>query len=236
MDKLNVRIETLTNENYPIWAMQIEALLDSKDLFEDVISQDEPIKNEKDENSIKLHAEWSKKNREAYSLLILTISPNLAIIFKGVKNAKKIWCALKERFEGEIEDKIMNLYLQLSKLTKHNHESVDQYMIRAQGLTTEITQLGKEITERELVRYIVEGLSGKFNDITTSLIANRGITLSQLRHILVDYEKKITESKKDNSAFRTKENKNKRCFICNKIGHLKIQCWFNATNKNNFLT
>lgn len=143
MDKFNIRIENLTNENYPIWSMQVEALLDSKDLFDDVIINEEPVKQENDADSIASYNAWYKKNKEAYSLIILTISPEIAIIFKGVKNAKQIWLSLKERFEGEREDKVMNLYLHMTKLKKLNRENIGQYITRAQGLSREIIQLGK---------------------------------------------------------------------------------------------
>lgn len=233
MDRFNVKIETLTNENYPIWEMQVEALLDSKGLYDDVILKDEPVKTEGDPISISAYNEWHKKNKEAYSLIILSISPEIAIIYKGIKNAKTIWSSLKERFEGVIEDKVMNLYLQMTKLRKLNQETIDQYITRAQGLSSEITQLGKKIDERELVRYIVEGLPEKYNPISATLIVNRGITLSHLRQILLDFEKKLGESKPNVSAFRTSVHKNKICYICRKSGHLQKQCWYNPQNKRN---
>lgn len=235
MDKFNVKIETLTNDNYPIWEMQMEALLDSKDLFDDVIIKNEPIKIESNAESVTAYNEWLKKNKEAYSLIILSISPEIAIIFKGIKNAKQIWNSLKTRFEGEVEDKIMNLYLKLTKLKKINNENIDHYITRAQGLSNEISQLGRKITERELVRYIVEGLPEKYNVITATLIANRGITLSHLRQVLLDFENKIPESRNNLSAsvFRSTVSKNKKCFICSKTGHFQNQCWFNPQNKKN---
>lgn len=44
------------------------------------------------------------KNKEVYRLMILTISPLISVIYKSIKNARKIWFSVKERFEGEIKD------------------------------------------------------------------------------------------------------------------------------------
>lgn len=46
MDFKSENIEMLTGNNYVVWSMKMEALLDAKDLFEDVIINDEPTKKE----------------------------------------------------------------------------------------------------------------------------------------------------------------------------------------------
>lgn len=34
---------------------------------------------------------------------------------------------MKDKFEGKVEDKIMDLFLKMTKLKKFNQESIDQY-------------------------------------------------------------------------------------------------------------
>ncbi|UYV61181.1 hypothetical protein LAZ67_1003719 [Cordylochernes scorpioides] len=208
----------------------MEAILDSKDLFEDVIVNDEP-----DFTKNKLEYDiWKKKNREAYSLIILSLSDDLTIIFRGDKRAKRIWYDIKKRFEGSLENKRIDLMLDLARLKLNPNENVNMYIVRAQKLAQEITQLGKTVTERELVRYIVEGLTPNFDTITAALSINREISLPDLRQTLLDFEKKRQDrSKNPENAFRSSGNqfKEKSCFICKRNGHFKKDCWFNLTTK-----
>ncbi|UYV74494.1 hypothetical protein LAZ67_11003683 [Cordylochernes scorpioides] len=191
MDVFNsTKIEYLNDRNYAIWSMRMEALLEAKQLFE-VIANQTPIKNERDPTSIKIFEDWSRKNNETLGYMILSMSPEIAIIYKGIKNARQIWNSLRERFEGETEDKAMNLFLELTKLKKQHNENIDNYITRAQGLCNQISQLGKFISERELVRYIIEGLPDNYSSISTALVMNRNIPIGNLRQILLDFEKKM---------------------------------------------
>ncbi|UYV69112.1 hypothetical protein LAZ67_6002474, partial [Cordylochernes scorpioides] len=226
------KIEQLTENNYTTWSMKMEAILDSKDLFEDVIVNDEP-----DFTKNKLEYDiWKKKNREAYSLILLSLSDDLTIIFRGDKRAKRIWYDIKKRFEGSLENKRIDLMLDLARLKLNPNENVNMYIVRAQKLAQEITQLGKTVTERELVRYIVEGLTPNFDTIAAALSINREISLPDLRQTLLDFEKKRQDrSKNHENAFRSSGNqfKEKSCFICKRKGHFKKDCWFNPNNKGN---
>ncbi|UYV83708.1 hypothetical protein LAZ67_23002187 [Cordylochernes scorpioides] len=175
-------------------------------------------------------------NREAYSLIILSLSDDLTIIFRGDKRAKRIWYDIKKRFEGSLENKRIDLMLDLARLKLNPNENVNMYIVRAQKLAQEITQLGKTVTERELVRYIVEGLTPNFDTIAAALSINRGISLPDLRQALLDFEKNRQDrSKIHENAFRSSGNqfKEKSCFICKRKGHFKKDCWFNPDNKGN---
>ncbi|UYV84430.1 hypothetical protein LAZ67_X002144 [Cordylochernes scorpioides] len=193
----------------------MEAILDSKDLFEDVIVNDEPdFTNNTLEYDI-----WKKKNREAYSLIILSLSDDLTIIFRGDKRVKRIWYDIKKRFEGSLENKRIDLMLDLARLKLNPNEN-----------------LGKTVTERELVRHIVEGLTPNFDTITAALSINREISLPDLRQTLLDFEKtRQDRSKNPENAFRSSGNqfKEKSCFICKRKGHFKKDCWFNPDNEGN---
>ncbi|GBO22723.1 hypothetical protein AVEN_164851-1 [Araneus ventricosus] len=128
------RIEPLNDSNYGIWSMKIEALLDAKDLFEEVIENEEPKITENDPESVREHKAWSKKNKEAMGILVLSLTAEQAIIYKGIKKAKDIWNEIKLRFEGAVEDRKIDLMLELTSLKKSQSESIEEYLTRAQGL------------------------------------------------------------------------------------------------------
>ncbi|GBO42326.1 hypothetical protein AVEN_184286-1 [Araneus ventricosus] len=98
--------------------MKIEALLDAKDLFEDVMENDEPKIKENDPESIREHKTWSKKNEEAMGILVLSLTAEQAIIYKGMKKAKDIWNEIKLRFQGDVEDRKIDLMLDRTQIAR----------------------------------------------------------------------------------------------------------------------
>ncbi|UYV68407.1 hypothetical protein LAZ67_5004230 [Cordylochernes scorpioides] len=100
----NTKIETLNDRNYAIWSMRLETLLEAKQPFE-VIENQMPTKKENDPLSINIYEDWSRKNKEALGYMTLSMSPEIANIYKEIKNAREIWNSLKENFEGKTEDK-----------------------------------------------------------------------------------------------------------------------------------
>ncbi|GBM54022.1 hypothetical protein AVEN_215396-1 [Araneus ventricosus] len=120
METMNfARIEPLNDSNYGIWSMKIEALSDAKDLFEDVIENEEPKIKENGPESIREHKAWSKKNKEAMGILVLSLTAEQTIIYKGINKAKDIWNEIKLRFEGAVEERKIDLMLELTSLKNH---------------------------------------------------------------------------------------------------------------------
>ncbi|UYV78056.1 hypothetical protein LAZ67_15003332 [Cordylochernes scorpioides] len=68
-----------------------------------MIENQMPTKNENDLLSIIIYDDWSRKNKDALGYMILSMSLEIAIIYKRIKNAREIRNSLKERFEGETE-------------------------------------------------------------------------------------------------------------------------------------
>lgn len=229
------KFDVLNGSNYPLWSMRMEALLDAKQLFEDVITNDEPNKN--DDARWKA---WSRKNKETLSLIILTLSPELAVVMMGVKSAKEMWLSLKTRFEGTIEDRSTDLLLELTTLKTKPDESIDAFITRAQGISRQINLLGRATSERELVRYIINGLPSHFDQISAALKLNRGITIVELLQTLREIENEIKIKKPDVKAYKTHEkqfnNNRTKCYHCGKIGHVAKNCYQRNSNSSKQMT
>ena len=58
-----------------------------------------------------------------------------------------VWKAIKTQFEGAVEDRRTDLLLDLTRLRKT--ESVEEYLTRSQGLSQQVNELGKQVTEDE---------------------------------------------------------------------------------------
>ncbi|UYV73744.1 hypothetical protein LAZ67_11000678, partial [Cordylochernes scorpioides] len=225
------KIELFTNSNYAIWSIKIEALLDSRDIFDDVINNPKPTKDDKNGDAFN---EWTKKNKQALGIIILSLSSDQAIAYKGIKNAQELWNAIKLRYEGEAEDKSMNLMLELTRLKKKYDESIEGYLTRSQGISRQLIEMGKAITDKKIIRYILEGLPDKYNNVITSILANRNMDFNGMRQNLLDFEKRNPERRQEHvKVYKTSSNQNKvkTCFCCGKTGHFQKDCWFKNRNK-----
>jgi len=213
-------IEKLTANNYGTWMMKLEAYLEAKGLW------DEVMKEPPDKEDLK--KDWMKKNKEVLSIIILTVSTDILPSIKGEKNAKSVWDKLKERYEGIAEERVIDLVFDLNTIKKRSNESIDGYLSRFESLVQEISQLGKQLTDREQIRYIIEGLPSFYDPVVNPILTNRTIKFNELRQMLLTFEKRNESSKHDQALKTTLKRSDVRlCFICKKTGHLKNQCWFN---------
>ncbi|UYV61392.1 hypothetical protein LAZ67_1004695 [Cordylochernes scorpioides] len=138
--------------NYPIWALKVGALLRGKKLFKCVISDPEP--DIKDEVAWQI---WSEKNDEAFGIIVTTLSDEQAGMFLDETKAKKVWDELKKIYTGNLEDKIIDIGLELKNIKMKNNESINEYMARAQNIASQSSSLGHQISQRELAFHIVRG-------------------------------------------------------------------------------
>ncbi|UYV82668.1 hypothetical protein LAZ67_22000457, partial [Cordylochernes scorpioides] len=228
------KIEPLTGTNYPIWALKVGALLRGKKLFKCVISDPEP--DIKDEVAWQI---WSEKNDEAFGIIVTTLSDEQARMFLDETKAKKVWDELKKIYTGNLEDKIIDIGLELKNIKMKNNESINEYMARAQNIASQSSSLGHQISQRELAFHIVRGIHPRLEKIAVVLRTRRELTLDEIRQSLREEENRInskmngSHSDENEQAYRSKDRRNhyqqnrqKECFVCHKKGHLAKDCWF----------
>ncbi|KAK2577043.1 hypothetical protein KPH14_000894 [Odynerus spinipes] len=154
------RIEPLTNKNYYVWSLKVDALLRSKKLYKEVIEADEPPVVENPESEAgKRRLKWEALNNEAFSFIILTLSAEQA-----------------------------DIGLELKNLQMGTHETVQEYITRAKNIVSRSAALGQLITDRELTFHIVRGLNAKFERIASVLRAQRSLSAEEIEQVLLEEE------------------------------------------------
>ncbi|UYV75901.1 hypothetical protein LAZ67_13001740 [Cordylochernes scorpioides] len=147
------KIEPLTGTNYQIWALKIGAVLRRRKLFKCVISDPEPDMEDKSSWEI-----WSDKNDEAFGIIITTLTNEQAGMFIGETNAKKVWDSLRKTYTGNLEDKIIDIGLELKNIKMKDNETVDEYITRAKNIAARSSSLGHQFPSKELSFHIVRGI------------------------------------------------------------------------------
>ncbi|UYV70259.1 hypothetical protein LAZ67_7002299, partial [Cordylochernes scorpioides] len=165
------KIEPLTGNNYQIWALKIGAVLRGRKLFKCVITDPEP--DMEDKSSLEI---WSDKNDEAFGIIITTLTNEQAGMFIGETNAKKVWDSLRKTYTGNLEDKIIDIGLELKNIRMKDNETVDEYITRAKNIAARSSSLGHQFTSRELSFHIVRGIhpSLRNNFLSVYELVNKG--------------------------------------------------------------
>jgi hypothetical protein len=100
---------------------------------------------------------------------------------------------------GRLEDSKIDATVELRSITMSDKETAADYVGRARNLASKCKSLSINITDRELVYYVVRGLNGKFNRIRSTLKTQRDKKL--------DYSSKVDHSRivKTNATIEAKK-------------------------------
>ncbi|UYV83303.1 hypothetical protein LAZ67_23000451 [Cordylochernes scorpioides] len=142
-------------------------------------------------------------------------------------------------YTGNLEDKIIDIGLELKNIKMKNNESINEYMARAKNIASQSSSLGHQISQRELAFHIVRGIHPRLEKIAVVLRIRRDLTLDEIRQSLREEENRMnfkmngSHSDENEQAYRSKDRRNhylqnrqKECFVCHKKGHLAKDCWF----------
>lgn len=232
---LTNKIEPLTDDNYYVWALKVGAILRNRKLYKDVIENEEPAPNAGSNRET-----WEAKNNEAFGIIILTLSSEQAGQFIGETNAKNVWKQLETRYAGNIEDRKIDIGLELKNIKMEANETVKAYITRARNISSRSASLGKIISMREIVYHVVRGISVRLEKVGSVLRAQKGLTLEEVEQILTEEETRLTKrngdtkhanyDRKDEKAYKTtgpnKKKNNNGCFVCGRNNHIAKQCYY----------
>lgn len=221
-------VPQLTATNYYVWAMKLEAVLSLKKV-KYVLTTSRPTGDREREK-------WDGDNDDVVSIIKLTLSDDQAMQFADETNAKDLWAKIKETYVGRLEDSKIDATVELRSISMGDKETGAEYVARARGLASKCKALGVNISDRELVYYVVRGLNGKFNRIRNTLKTQRDKKLDDILEDLREEERELINQKKSNDAAYTarggKHNAGKKCYVCKKPGHLAKTCWHRKSNDN----
>lgn len=98
---------------------------------------------------------WDSDNEDAVSIIQLTLSDDQAMQFADETNAKEMWGKIKKTCVGRLEDSKIDATVELRSITMGDKETASDYIARARGMATKCKSLNVNISDRELVYYVV---------------------------------------------------------------------------------
>lgn len=218
MNNQEENIEKLTNsENFHIWKFEINIHVSASNLTE-VLKETKPEQREK--------PEFQTKDAKVKKLILNSIDRKLKGHIINCQNAYEMYNKLCAIFEGS-EERNKSSLLQDFFNFKFENQTMSQLITDIENLRMRLNNLKQNIDDDMVISKILTCLPNQYKFFITAWESTPDDkkTLTNLTNRLLSEENRFIERRIEYKqvAFKT-ENKNIKCFKCNKIGHLKKDC------------
>jgi hypothetical protein len=154
------KLQPLSASKYFRWVVEIECILDMRDLW-CAVTEDAEYQALKDDT------ERAKKSRKAKSLLLLNIYPKLREAVIGMKTAKEAWDALKTRYHSSTEDRKAMLLQQLVSAKQKSGEKVPEFLSRVEGYVRELKEgCNETVSDAIIMGILMQGVCLHFRTLS----------------------------------------------------------------------
>ena len=143
---VTLSLSPLMPENYTVWAIKAEAILDAQGFWEVVSPADGAVVDE-------------KKDKLVRAQLFGALSEDLLMQVSTKKTAKEVWDSLKTRFVGADRVKAARLSTlrgEFDKLSMEEGESLDVYAGKIGGMAARYAGLGSTLGDATMVKKLLD--------------------------------------------------------------------------------
>ena len=138
----------------------------------------------------------------------------------------RAWDVLCKGFKSFQRPQLLKLIAQLTSLRKTSSESIVDYLTRADDMQLNLTLVSEGISEKKFVEIILKGQPKEHEKIATLVNYSKDEkTLEENKRDLINFNNKNVKTKTESVFF----NKERKCFNCQKIGHIAKECWLKKT-------
>jgi len=175
-DDAPIKLEGLCN--LVAWKEQVTRVLVEEDLLDFVSNPTAPLKYASQAELAcdvvsEEYEEWVNKDKKLRTFLVSSLSEFIANFVREWEHAWEIWSAVHEMCRNELVSKIKIAVKAEIKNTKKENQTVKDYVDRITGLIGALLALGDDVTEKEHVQYILDGLPEDYESLRT-IVRARG--------------------------------------------------------------
>lgn len=235
-------VEYLDVDNYATWSIRMQALLLSKGLWSAVTgtSTDE------------------EKDQKALAQIILHVKDHHLMTVGNCATAKIAWDTLKATYQAKTNARKMILRRELTQLKMSATEQLSVYASRAKTIQAQMSAAGDDVKDQELAMQFLAGLPPAYGMISTVLTASdKELKIDEILPKLLPVEQTIKPEHTSEAALAAKpgngykhrgysnrgkglqrqspqQQDNRRCYYCNRRGHLQHDCALKKRNESRF--
>lgn len=242
------KIEPLWETNWMPWRMRIEALLEEKDLLGYVNGTNMiPTAIDDSTSEVAKVQKW-KGDKKAQVVLKLTISDSEMVHILGAKTAADMWKQLELVKQNRGRQGINALRHRFLHIQASDDTNIIFHIAELRKIQAELHLMGSIIADDDFSSTLVASLPESWDSFTAAYQGAHSNTATITSHelaaiIIEEYRRRNDKSGSTEVAMFMKGPKNRgkrpigrgrdgrKCFNCQKEGHVKADCWAEGGGK-----
>ena len=188
-------------------------------------------------------ADYESKNNDIYAELLQCLDDkSVALIMRDAKNkGREALEILQEHYAGHSKPKIVGLYVNLANLEMKRNESMTDYILRAEKMSSLLKAAGETVSDGLLIAMVTKGLSPEYEtfavltsqrseepSFTAFKVALRNFQETRHMHNQYKTDEASTDAvlKLQTQPKKNQDDKPKRwCSHCKMSSHNNDVCW-----------
>ena len=186
--------EKLNGDNYKIWHLKIQYVLEEQEVLEAVnqvmeVPVDGPTAQHR--RDLDAYKAWKKKDSTAKGILISSMVDDLAFEYESYLTAHAVWVALKEKYSGVSLSKLRQLTIKFDSYKKRPNVSMVQHLREMSNMIRELKTAGHELTDEQQVQAVIRSLPDSWETMKQTLTHSESIkTFTDVsRHVELEAER-----------------------------------------------
>ena len=213
------KLETLLfsgkDEDFEYFAERFEARLHLLKLRTVLLDQ-ENLPEETDANFASEQNKLKEKQFEIWCELVQCLDrKSLSLVKTAKPSGTQAWKLLQDCFKSRQRPRIHQLLNKLTNLKMYSQESMRDYLMRAEELQLNLTDVGENVSDQMLCSVVLKGLPNSFASfVTVFKFSHEAKTFADLKRDLLNFDS-------DSCRGQPEQGTN---FMCGKLGHRQSEC------------
>ena len=149
---------------------------------------------------------WQRQDQLLVSWLFSSMTEGVLARMVKCESAAQVWSTIQIYFAAQIRAKVSQFKSQLQR-TKKNDLSMNEYLLKIRKLVDLLNLVGNEISVKDHVESICEGLTEEYETFVVSTIArNDEFTVEEIEALLLSHEARIERKNEDLDLPRQKSS------------------------------
>ena len=231
MEKIGLTTLVPLNErNFATWKVQVKMHLMKDDLYNIVLgTESAPVSS--DAAALR---KYEQRRDKALATIVLAVEPKLLYLLGDPKDPKVVWQKLQDTFQKKTWANKFRLKRKLYNMKLKSGDSLQVHLKSCVELFDELSVIGDPVENEDRVIILLASLPESYSTLVTALETMEKVPswdsvtekliheAEKIHSVKSPAAKDVQESEK---TLFTKQKKSVKCYECNKVGHVKKNCY-----------